>query len=455
MGNLTRLQPIPFPGLKSDEVGGMAVGVVGRTGTNRGLASVAVTVVCLVTSGFLSSPLSADTRDPIDAGPHDVVDMTPDTPPSWSFRYLGAPVIALFRGTDYVYAPRRVGIETTPADGYLDLFYVRSGFQKRFEQSESPVTVILPSRLEAGPRDAFTVRAFADGYRPKSVTIRLADRFGDVKIDLEPLPNRLEVVSHRYFAGRSSIDLLTPEALTFRVQQAEDGYALILNETSLGDSARASVESIRSPLIEEAYSQQLGSDLMIKLVLVDPSSRDSVEVRSRQGYDAPRDLHEFSLDLMPAESGATSIATALDALAALSTKDVTGCRMEFDDALRAELDAGDLSRALRPRGAFTDRYLRAAMRRLGEVSVDGVVDFVDGTQLRPEDAIELEMAIANAATAKGYLALLDAFVARLEADAGNRTTALQTLLAPESPTNRFESHLKRARDVAGECDARM
>ena len=32
-----------------------------------------------------------------------------------------------------------------------------------------------------------------------------------------------------------------------------------------------------------------------------------------------------------------------------------------------------LSRALTPRGAFTDPYLRAAMRRLGEVSPGGVI----------------------------------------------------------------------------------
>lgn len=432
----------------------MAVGVVDRPGASRVLASSAVAVLWLVMAVLPPGSISADSGDPLDAAPGDVVDMTPDKPPSWSFRYLGAPVVALFRGPDYVYAPRHVDIETTPADGFLDLFYVRSGFQKRFEQAESPVTVILPSRLEAGPRDAFTVRAFADGYRPKSVTIRLADRLGDVKIDLDPLPNRLEVVSHRYFAGRSSIDLLTPEALTFRVQQAEDGYALILNETAQSDAARDSVAAIRSPLIEEAYTQQLGSDLMIKLVLVDPTLREEVEVRSRQGYDAPRDLHEFSLDLMPVDSGTSSVADALDALAALSTADVIGCRLEFDDALRHELDAGDLARALRPRGAFTDRYLRAAMRRLGEVSVDGVVDFVDGAQLRPENAIELEMAIANAATAKGYLALLDAFVARLEADPVNRLTALQSLLAPEWPADRFGSLLDRVRQRETECDAR-
>ena len=387
----------------------------------------------------------ADGGDPADESPsRDVVDMSPETPPAWSLRYIGAPVIALFRGPGYVYAPRRVEIETTPADGFVDLFYVRSGFQKRFEQSESPVTVILPSRLETGPRDSFTVRAFADGYRPKSVTLPLSDGFDAVDIDLEPLPNRLEIVSYRYFDGRSSIDLLTPEALTFRVQEAEDGYAIILNETAISDAARSAVDGIRSSLIAESYSQQLGTDLVIKLVLVDPSARASVEVRSRQGYDAPRDLHEFSLDIMSSGSEATKVADALDALAGLSPGDITGCRLVLDDALRGELDPGALSRALRPRGAFTDRYLRAAMRRLGELSVDGTVDFVDGAQLRPASPIELEMAIGNAATAKGYLALLHAFVSRLESDPVDRMLSLRTLLAPEMAMPDFDSVIELA-----------
>ena len=38
------------------------------------------------------------------------------------------------------------------------------------------------------------------------------------------------------------------------------------------------------------------------------------------------------------------------------------------------------------------------MRRLGEVSVDGVVDFVDGSRFRPGQALELEMSLAKVAS---------------------------------------------------------
>jgi len=297
------------------------------------------------------------------------------------------------------------------------------------------------------------VRAFADGYRQKSVTFKLSDRFETVVIDLEPLPNRLDKVAHRYFAGRSSISFLTPEPSVFRIQEADDGYSVILNETAMSDSASASIEGIESPLIAEAYYQQLGDDLMIRLVLRDEARAGDIEIRSRQVYDAPRDLHELILDFVPGESASSRVEAALVALAALRPADVSGCRLVFDETLREGLAPGELARALRPRGAFTDRYLRAGMRRLGEVSVDGVVDFTDGSSLRPGSPIELEMAISNAAIAKGYLALLDAFVTRLERDEARRSSAFKSLVAPELPAAEFEVLLERARDRQSDCQS--
>ena len=409
-------------------------------------------VLGLLLLGIAAVSCASQTTPPVTGG-MEVIDLSPDTSKTWSSRHLTAPILALFRGPAYVYAPRRVEVETTPAGGYLDLFYVRSGFQKRFEQAEAPVVVLLPSRLEAGARDAFTVRAFAEGYQPKSVTLKLSERFDQVALDLEPLPNSLETISHRYFAGRSSIGFLTSEALTFRLQESDDGYAVILNETAYGDSAQTSIDELRSPLIEEAYGQQLGQDLMIKFVLKQRYQNGVVEVRSRQRYDAPRDLHEFVIDFVPRDTTATSIESALKALAAIRPSDVSGCALVFDDALRAELDRGQLARALRPRGERTDRYQRAAMRRLGEVSVDGVVDFSDGTQLQTSHAIELEMAIANASMAQGYLALLRQFVAALEPNAEYQQAALKSLIAPELSDAAFDLALQRAKAAETRCQA--
>ena len=431
---------------------------VRRTGAliSRGLVLRGVFVVCVGAIGlavWLGAPSAGAEAPPSDADATaiepETLDMTPPEPDEWSFRYVVAPVGALFRGRDYFYAQRVIDIDTTPSGGYVDLFYVRSGFQKRFEQAESPVRVILPSRLDAGPRDSLTIRAFAEGYRQQTRRVRVRSGVEQVLIDLSPLPNILEAVGHRYFAGRSSLSFMTTEALAFRVQENDDGVALILNETAMSKRARASVEEIRSPLIEESYAQQLGEDLMVSMVLTAAGSERS-ELRSRQDYDGPRELHAFVLELAPADGGADVIRRAQAALARLDASAIEGCRLVFDDALRGALDGGELARALVPRGAFVDPYVRAAMRRLGELSVDGVVDFEDGTRYRPTVDIELEMALTQPGGARGFLALLDAFVAALEPES-SREDALRGLLGPEMPPRDFRAALDAARSGEAAC----
>ena len=381
----------------------------------------------------------------------ETVDMRPESPPSWGSRHLAAPIVSLFRGTDHMYGERSFRVETTPSTGYLDIFYVRSGFQKKFEQAESPAVVIVPSRVESGPRDAITIRAFAEGYEQSSVTIDVDDRLKDLVIDLEPLPNMLEAVDYRYFAGRSTIAFMTREALTFRVQDSDTGYSVILNQTAMGPQAVRVVERIHGPRIAEAYHQQLGDDLMVGLVLRADAQDLEMDLRSRQSYDAPRDLHVFEIDIVETGSSASSVESALAALNKVRSSDVSGCAAVFDSTLRSELDAASLARALRPRGAFSDRYTRAAMRRLGEVSLDRMVYFEDGTQLRVESALELEMAIANSSSAKGYLSLLRSFVNYNEADVISRKQALRSLLAPDLSLDEFETRLGAAEAAESRC----
>lgn len=366
-------------------------------------------------------------------------------------KHLSAPIVSLFRGPNHMYGVREFSIETTPADGYVDLFYVRSGFQKRFEQAESPVRVIIPSRLEAGPRDSLTVRVFADGYQPTRVTFDINGKVEDLAIDLEPLPNSLEAVDYRYFAGRATISFMTREALSFRIQDSETGYAVILNETSISPEARSIVEAIRGPRIAEAYAQQLGADLVVRLMLREDAESAGLELRSRQSYDAPRALHVFEIDLVAEDVKAASVQRALATLAQVTASDVNGCAGVFDTTLRGQLDLGELSRALRPRGAFSDRYLRAGMRRLGEISVDRVVDFEDGTRLRLESPLEIEMAILNASTARGYLALLRSFVNRNETSPLSRQQALRSLVAPQLSASAFQKEISVAEAAEAKC----
>jgi hypothetical protein len=399
--------------------------------------------------GLAALPPAAAAQEPAPLREPEVLDMTPSDPAKWSFRYVVAPLGALFRGRKYFYEPRTIEIDTTPSGGYVDLFYVRRGFQKRFEQAESPVRVVLPSRLDAGARDSLTIRAFAEGYRQQTRQVKVRSGVEEVLIDLSPLPNLLEAVGHRYFAGRSSWSFLTREALAFRVQETEGGIALIMNETAMSKRARASIEHVHSPLVAESFGQQLGEDLMIRMELSD-AGREGTELRSRQEYDGPRELHAFILDLAPSDGGADAVRRAQAALAGLDASVIEGCRLVFDDALRSRLEAGELARALTPQGSFVDPYVRAAMRRLGELSIDGVVDFEDGTRYRPVVDIELEMALTQPGGARGFLALLDAFVAALEPES-SREDALRGLLGPEMPPAEFRTVLDEARRREAEC----
>lgn len=380
---------------------------------------------------------------------HEVVDLKPEDLASFGMKNVAAPIASLFRGFGHYYSDRKIEIDTTPSGGTVDLFYVRSNFQKRFEQAETPVTVIVPARVDAGPRDSITIRAFRDGFRQTTTTVKMASSVDQVIIDLEPLPNTLDGISHRYFAGRSALGFLTDEALTFRVQEADDGFSVILTETAMAPEAREALDQMHSPLIEEVYGQQLGEDLLVKVSLSE-QARGATTVRQRQQYNAARDLHEFVLDLVPKDGGAAAVQNALDALAAITPADVTGCALAFDGAMRGQLDPGSLNRALAPQGDFTDRYVRAAMRRLGEVTPGGVVEFTDGSRYRPKVPIELEVALNQAADARGFLALLRTFVGDLEKPE-YRAETYRSLIAPELDSSSFAVALDKAERARASC----
>lgn len=407
-----------------------------------------IVLLGVVSCAGSSDPAGAPAGDP----DREVIDMSPADRVGWSMRNVLAPVTGLFLGgPGYWYDPRRIDVMTTPPGGMVDLFYVRANFQKRFEQAEAPVTVVLPKRIEAGPRDALTIRAFREGYRQKSVTLKISGREEKVVIDLEPLPNTLERFSHRYFAGRSSLSFITKELLEFRVQEAGDGFTVVLNETARSEQAAAAMEGVHSPMIEEVFGQQLGEDLIVQVSLTE-AARGDADVRSRQDYDAARELYEFTVDLVESDGGAAAIAAAIAALESIGPGDVTGCALEFDGALRSQLDAGALNRALTPSGDFTDRYVRAAMRRLGEVTPGGAVRFTDGSRYDPTVPIELEAALSQAGGAQGFLALLRSFVDDLEPAEYQRET-LRSLIAPELDPASFAAAMDRAEGKEEECGA--
>lgn len=365
----------------------------------------------------------------------ETVSLIPDQSAGWSVRNVFAPL----RSRHY-YEDRKLEIDTTPPGAIVDLFYVRSGFQLRYEQAEAPVTVLLPSRIQASSKDSVTIRASLDGYRQREVRVRVASHESLVQLDLEPLPNSLEAVSHVYFAGRASLTFLTKEALTLRMQELRDGFSVVLTETAERAQAAEALRGIRSPLVSGIASQQLGEDLMVRIKL-SPDARDgAIDLRSRQAHDPIRRLYSYAIDILPADGGAAVVEQAKAVLAGLGPADVMGCAAVYDEALRAGLDAEALSRALSPAGKFTDPYLRAAMKRLGEVSPRGVIALVDDTRFRPHAPIELSAAMSQAAEARGYLALLRSLVRGLEGRKDRRET-LRGLIAPELSPSAFDAIL--------------
>jgi hypothetical protein len=400
--------------------------------------------VCLV----LAAPAFADSEK------LETVSLIPEDRAGWSATNLFAPVTGLFMGgPGYWYRPRRIEIRSTPPGAALDLFYVRRNFQKGYEQADAPVAVLLPKRIEAGPRDYLTIRAFMPGYRQTEVKVKIRSRQEEIMVDLEPLANSLVAVTHLYFGGRASLGFLTDEALSFRVQERDAGYAVVLLETGTTSHAESTMQGASGALIESLRPQQLGEDLTVRIQLREPIGTDDVDLRSRQSYDAVRRLHRFSLDVVPRSGGADSVRRAREALARIVPSDVSGCAARFDTILRQRIEPSALARALAPRGSFTDPYLRAAMKRLGEVSPGGTVVLSDGTGFRTSIPLELAAASSQASEVTGYLALLRRLVEELEAEPHRRET-LRGLIAPELSPAEFETALDEAEVAERSCLAR-
>ncbi len=391
---------------------------------------------------------------PVATARAEVVELIPKDRPSWSATNLFAPITGLFLGgPGYWYSPRKIEIDTTPPGAVLDLFYVRINFQKGYEQTDAPATVVLPSRIEAGPRDSLTIRALLDGYRQREVQVRVRSRETKVHIDLDPLPNQLIAMTHSIFAGRTTLSFLTKEALTFRLQDASDGFSVVLTATGKAPGAAQTVEGVHSSVLKSVKAQQLGEDLVVRVSLTDAARARKLETRSRQSFDPIRGLHAFALDLVAPEDGATPVQRAQAALKAIQPGMVAGCSVEFDAALHERLEPSALARALAPTGGFTDPYLRAALKRLGELSPDGTLTLVDGTRYRPTVPIELSAAASQAGEVQGYLAMLRQFVAGLEPEP-DRRESLRGLIAPELGAASFDEIMKAAEQREQQCLAR-
>ena len=339
----------------------------------------AAAIVCV---GLAAAVLSAGAAE--EAETLDEVELIPKDRAGWTATNFFAPVTGLFMGgPGYWYSPRRIEIRTTPPDASLDLFYVRRNFQKGYEQADAPARVTLPPRIEAGSRDSLNIRAFADGYKQKEVSVRIRSRDESVMIDLEPLSNSLVALTHLYFAGRSSLELLTKEALTFRVQPFGEGYRFILLQTGNSEAATASMRGIEDALVGSLRPQQLGEDLVLSVELTEQARDEEVEVRQFQSSDAIRRLHSLRIDILPKAGAGSPVQRGREALLRVRAADVTGCALRFDARMREGLDSAVQVQPLRD--AAIDGFLQSA--RAAESRQDYVVaakDADDALALAPD-----------------------------------------------------------------------
>jgi hypothetical protein len=317
-----------------------------------------------------------------------------------------------------------------------------------FEQVRAPLEVELPSRFVAHRGDALSVHAFVPGYEPVRVTAPLHGSAERLEIDLEPIANSVEIAGYRYLAGRGALTLLSRAELDVRVSDAARELYLVLPGTALGEEAGRVLDSLGSPQMEGVTAIQLGRDLVLQLRLAGEARDERPALRIFTGFETARQLHRTVLDLSRPESRATR--RALDGLARIRSEAVSGCALRFDAALRESLEPTHLARALTPSGDFIDPVLRAALRRLAELTAGGDIRLTDGTRLNPDEPVEFEAALGQSQEVKGLLALLRALAAQL-ASAEQRSAVLRGLLAPELDQGSFDERRAEAERSEREC----
>lgn len=379
-----------------------------------------------------------------------LIELEPDRRAGWSGEKFFAPLTGLFLGgSSYWYDPHEIRIETTPPDAALELFYVRTNMQRDYEQAEAPARLRLPPRIETSARDVISIRASAPGYRTASVELGVRSRQETLQLDLEPVANRLLGIEHRALAGSGLLQLATRERSTLRLQKTPQGFAVTLLETSLDPAAEAALADLESGILRGAQGHAIGADLL--LLFESPAvAAAELELRVAQEPDPLRGVHELRITLAPTELQRAAASRAREALARLDADAISSCALAFDRSLRAALDPTQLARALSVYEAFGGRYVRAALRRLGELAPGAAVPLADGSRFRLDVPLEFEAAAGRAAEVVGLLSLLRDFVAELEVPE-QRAAALRSLIAPGVPRAAFAAALSAARAAENDC----
>ncbi len=369
------------------------------------------------------------------------IDMSPNEPASFGIRNVAAGATAILGGWNYWYKERVVEVETVPSDARLQLFFIRSNFQKRFERVDPPILVRLPSRIETTKKDSFAIRVAANGYSTREMSIKVNDVPNRLVIKLDPLPNSLVGLSKTHLAGRTTLTFRTTKEPELRVMKSRgfDGFTISMSETAKQLPNEATVSG---GWIEGIEVAQAGEDLLVRI----ETKGSDIEARSKQTYDPVRREHVFAVDLLKEGTRRPNSQQVRAEFEAVPFSPGDACALAFENTIRSEMEADVISRGIRASGSVADVYRREAMLRLGRLD-QGQVRTLDGEVLRTGSPIELELALQSGATVPGYIALLGEF-ARTQAEPA---LTMRSLIAPEMDPQEFEAIYRKATDARRSC----
>lgn len=371
------------------------------------------------------------------------VELMPARGPAWR----PARMLAALR--DGAREPRAVRIETSPSGARLALAYVRDGIEIARAEGIAPLVALVPGPAQVGASDRVAVRGELEGFAPAEATLELAHLAPHVQLALAPLPRRLVGAALLELGARSRLVLTSDRPLDARLAATDRGTRLVLANVAVDEALAARLAALRGATIARAAVRRVGADLVLELTRA-PSEARAPRLTRRD--ETARAASHLALEWLPADRGEAALATAARALSDSAGAALAPCADAFERALRADLGAESLARALAPGDAFTDAYVALALERLAAASPERALALRDGTRIAPDGAVARATAHARAAEVRGVLGAVRAVAGAL-APSGESERALHAWLAPERSPEDFAAALAQATRAEARCAA--
>ncbi len=354
-------------------------------------------------------------------------------------------ILTVLRPFHY-YRSRQVTVDSTPPGAELDLAYLRRGSQLMYHRGQAPLEVVLPTRLQSASADRLLIRGFLPGHERTRMSLSI-DELGNEELVLElpPLPNQVTAVLHGSLAGRSVLELRSDEPPTLRVSEDAGGYTVVLVRTGLESALSEQLSTLDDPQLE-VDARQLGNDLVLRLGF---GTAGPLELRHRSTVDPVRGGARTRIEL-EGEAAAGRSERLLAAVASMEAPSGDVCQGAWEQALRVELSDRELSGLLGRDDHPYRATLRAALRRLAELSPDRTLHTTGGTALVSGSPLEFELAWSRSAEIDGYLRWLHDVAQRIEPE-DEGTRAFRSMVAPGWEVGRFDRLLASARTGLEQC----